>query len=489
MRLLIHSADLLYTCNDRDEVFRNGYVCIEDGIIAAVGAGEAPWTEADLTYDMRGSIVMPGLVNVHHHFFQSITRAVPLVHRTLSLDWMFGLYPLWAEYELEDLRAATLVSAVEQLLTGATTSVDHSNLHLSGTTDTADVQVEAVREAGLRYHLVRGSLATMEAGIEQRLRPLIGDRVDRLLGKGIDLMPLIEQTLRKYQSRAHGTMIDMSIGPGGVTYGLPDLMSEHARLSRDHDCGLHTHYHPRQVEREISLRLTGAEPLAFLERSGWMGPRTWLAHCTELNADEIARFADTGCNMSHSPRTVVRLGYQLPPIAALRRAGVRVGIGVDGAASNDSGSMLGDLRLAQLLHRTGAADDTDVERDWITPYGLLLMATRDGAAILRRGDIGQLAPGLCGDVAAFDVTGVGFSGAAGDPLGALFMAGMDTRAELTVVNGRVRVHRSRLVDLDETAIAQRGQEAAQRIMERAGGRSGLSFDRYPGSGPHPVILG
>jgi 8-oxoguanine deaminase len=489
MRLIIHHADLLYTCNDRDEVFRDGYLCIEDGRIVAVGSGEAPWQEADLVYDMRGSIVLPGFVNCHHHFFQSITRAVPLVHRTLSLDWMFGLYPLWAEYELEDLAAATLVSAVEQLLTGATTSVDHSNLHLSATTESADVQVEAAREVGIRYHFVRGSLATMEAGIEARLRPLIGGRVDRLLGKGIELVPLIERTLKKHQSRARGAMVDMSVGPGGVTYALPDLMEDHARLARDFDCGLHTHYHPRRVERDISVRLTGLPPISFLERSGWLGPQTWLAHCTELDAQEIAMLADRGCGVSHSPRTGIRLGYQLPPIARLRSAGVRVGIGVDGAASNDSGSMLGDLRLAQLLHRTAAADDTDVENDWLTPYDLLLMATRDGASILRRRDIGQLAPGMCGDVAAFNLAGASYAGAVGDPLGALFMSGVDTRAELTVVNGRPRVHKGRLIDLDEAAIASRADEAARRIMTKASSSTKLDFASYPGKGRRPNLMG
>jgi len=489
MRLIIRHADLLYTCNDRDEVFRDGYLCIEDGTIAAVGGGEAPWQDADLVYDMQGSIVLPGLVNCHHHFFQSITRAVPLVHRTLSLDWMFGLYPLWAEYELEDLAAATLVSAVEQLLTGATTSVDHSNLHLSGATDTVDVQVDAAREAGIRYHLVRGSLATMEAGIEARLRPLLGDRVDRLLGKGIALVPLIERTLKKHQSRARGTMVDMSVGPGGVTYALPGLMQDHARLARDFDCGLHTHYHPRDVERDMSVRLTGLKPIDFLDRSGWLGPQTWLAHCTELDGEEIARLADRGCGVSHSPRTVIRLGYRLPPIARLRGAGVRVGIGVDGAASNDSGSMMGDLRLAQLLHRAAAADDTDAENDWLTPYDLLLMATRDGAAMLRRQDIGQLAPGMCADVAAFSLAGATYAGAVGDPLGALFMSGVDTRAELTIVNGRPRVHKGGLVDLDEAAIARRADQAARRIMAKASDRAKLDFAAYPGGGRRPQLMG
>ncbi|MDB5527140.1 MAG: hypothetical protein JWR51_243 [Devosia sp.] len=483
MRTLIHNARYLYTCNDNDEVFRDGHVCIEDGLVVAVGGGPAPWQQADHVFDMAGAIVMPGFVNVHHHFFQSITRAVPLAQRTLSLDWMFALYPLWAEYDLEAMYWSSLLAASELLLSGATTSADHSNLHLTAGLDTISEQVRAVGDAGLRYHLVRGSLASMEAGIEARLRPLMGDKIDHLLGRGNDLMAIIETALKSHQSRAWGTMLDMSVGPGGLAYDMPELMAAHARLARDYDCGLHTHYHPRPIERQISLQLTGRTPVDYLDQSGWLTPLTWFAHCTELDDGEIARFAERGVSVSHSPRTVVRLGYEITRVSAMRSAGIKVGIGVDGAASNDSGSMLGDMRLAQLLHRSGP--DKATPEAWLTPYDTLLMATREGAAILRRPDIGQLSVGCCGDLTAFDLASPTFAGAPADPLGALLMSGADTSALLTVVHGKPRVHCGRMIDIDAANLIEKSNGAADRILRLASERTGLRFDSYPGATRQP----
>jgi 8-oxoguanine deaminase len=483
MRTLIRNARRLYTCNDGDDAFEQGYLCVEDGLIVAVGGGQPPWQEADHVFDLPNAIVTPGFVNVHHHFFQSLTRAVPLAQRTLSLDWMAALYPLWAEYDLEALYRASLASAAELLLSGATTSVDHSNLHLTDSLDTVEVQIAAARDLGLRLHLVRGALLSMEAGIEARLRPLLGDQIDHLLGRGVDVMALIERTLRTFQSRAHGATVDISIGPGGVAYDRPELMAAHGRLARDYDCGLHTHYHPRQIERQISREKTGGEPLDFLEASGWLGPSTWLAHCTELTDDEIARLAERGVGVAHCARTAIRLGYDIPRIGAMRKAGVRVGIGVDGAASNDSGSMLGDMRLAQLLHRSGpdkAAPDT-----WLTPYDMLLAATRDGAAILRRTDIGQLTVGCCGDVTAFDLKHPSYAGAAADPLGALLMSGADTDAALTVVAGVPRVIGGSLVDVNHERIIADADASAGMIIARAEARTGLRFGLYPGAARSP----
>lgn len=483
MRTLIRHADWLYTCNDADEVFADAYLCIEDGRIVAVGTGEPPWHEADEVHDMRGRIVLPGFVNVHHHFFQSVTRAVPFGQRTTSLDWMFALYPLWAEMEVEDLYWATLLAAVEQLQSGTTTSVDHSNLHPVDGLESVEAQIRAADEAGLRYHLVRGAIVGLEAGLDARLRPLIGDRIDRLAGRNAGLVALLERTLRTYQSRADGTMLDMSIGPGGLAYDRPDIMEAHARLSRDYDCGLHTHYHPRPIEREMSVARAGRSPIDYIEASGWLGPRTWFAHCTELDDNEIARFADAGVGVSHSPRTVIRLGYEVPRIGAMRKAGIRVGIGVDGAASNDAGSMLGDLRLAQLLHRVGP--DRAAPETWLTPYDLLLMATRSGASLLRRTDIGELTPGKCADVVAFDLRQPSLAGGS-DPLGALFMSGADTAASLVIVNGQTRVIDGRMVGIDVAGLIDRTNAIAARLLDQAQRRSGIDFRAYPDVSRNPA---
>lgn len=485
MQLLLKNAGWLYTCDDGDRLLRDGWICVENGAIVALGQGEPPWQGADEVIDAKGALVVPGLINLHHHFFQSLTRAVPISQRALSLDWMYWHYPLWAQFAPGDVGLATAISAVELIASGATTSVDHSNLHLTDTLESIEEQVNAAAEAGLRLHLVRGSLATMEAGVENRLRPLMGqEAIDHLLGRDHALIPLIERTLKKFQNRSNGTMLDMSVGPGGITYGDEALMRDHVRLSATYDCGLHTHYHPRPVEREMSLSMTGRAPIDYLDSTGWLTDRSWFAHCTELDDAEIARFSARGTAVSHSPRTAMRLGYEIPRISAMRRAGVAVGIGVDGASSNDGGSMLGDMRVGLLLHRCGA--DRDTPEDWLTPYDMLLMATRSAAMILRRTDIGQLTPGARADFAVFDLSDPSYAGAPGDPLGAWLMSGADTRARDVVVDGKPRLRNGKYLGPDPLLLTEKGNAAAARILANAKQATGVDFAAYPGAARQPM---
>ena len=227
--------------------------------------------------------------------------------------------------------------------------------------------------------------------------------------------------------------------------------------------------HPRAAERDLSRKLNGREPIDYLDSCGWLRPGTWFAHCTELDDNDIARMAERGVGIAHCPRTVLRMGYRMPRLDRWRAAGIPVGIGADGAGSNDAGAFLADVRLALLLHRAGTGDTADPQRDWLTPEDALKMATSGAAAILRRPEIGAIAPGLRADLAAFDMRGVDVAGALNDPLAGFLLAGSATRAMLTMVDGKVRVRDGRLVDADEQAIAAECNRLSGVLARRADG--------------------
>lgn len=480
MSLLIKNALALYTCDANDRVYRNAYVLTENNRIRAIGEGECP-LPADRVIDASGCVVLPGFINLHHHFFQSVTRAVPFAQRTKSMDWLHRMYPLWLELEPDDMYWASIAAAGELLLTGATTCADLSYLMPALGNVYADAQVRAVRELGLRFHLVRGSTVTIEGELEERLRPLLGNRIGALVDPEDQVIPQAKDALRRFHDPSEFSMLRVDLGPTGVTYAKPKMMRAYADLARDAGCGLHTHYHPRQEERDRSQALTGFEAMEFLRQSGWVGERTWFAHCTGLNDAEIATFANAGIGIAHCPRTVVRLGYHVTRISAMRRAGVAIGMGVDGSSSNDTGSMISDMRLGLLLHRVNVPLDEDVDESWMTPYDMLLMATRNGARILGRSDIGSLEVGKAADIAGFNVMTLPHAGGLADPLGGLLMTGADARARFVVVDGKPRVEDGRLVGVAEERLAAEINRAADRMLDAAQRNTGIDFRRYPRS--------
>ena len=481
--ILLRNVGWIYSCDDADTIVENGYVLLSDKLIVEIGREPCPLPAADASYDLAGCIVLPGLINLHHHFYQSLTRAVPLTQRALALDWLYGLYPLWAELDEEALYWGTVVASAELLLSGATTSVDHSYLLPADAGDLVGTQVRAAGEVGIRLELVRGCLPTLEADLAQRLAPLMGDRLERIVDREDRLLPALEAAIRRHHDTSRHAMTRIALGPTGVTYAKPELMRRIAELAAAHHCGLHTHFHPRSVERHLSLTHTGKRPIEFLRESGWLRPGAIYVHGTELDDEEIGAFAAHGCGIAHCPRTVIRVGYTMPRIAELRRRGVKIGIGVDGSSSNDGGAMLNDVRLAHLLHRANSRPDADPLAEWMTPYDTLLMATRIGADILGRKDIGQLAPGMAADVVAFDLRRVAYVGAVTDPLGALLLAGSDPTPRLSIVNGRVVVENGRLLTFDENRLIEQGNRIAARLVEAAERRTGLSFRSRPSRRP------
>jgi cytosine/adenosine deaminase-related metal-dependent hydrolase len=475
MRRLIENIDALYTCDRQDRVLKSAWIVADGSTIAAVGEGPPPEGDFSERIDLSGSVALPGLVNTHHHFFQTLTRALPRAQRGQLLDWLAVLYPVWGLMEPEDLAAAASASIGELLLTGATTSVDH--FYLVPRCDPAFIaaEVEATRRAGMRLHLVRGSMTTIEGDLEERLSAKLGPRAGGIIDDPAPALASMRHTVEAYHDPRHGSWLTVALGPTMPTYSDLEFMQAVARMGADLNVGVHMHVHPQPHERRFCQERFGKTPIEVLDSVGLLGPRTWFAHSTRLDDQDIAVLARNDVGVAHCPRMILRLGARIPIIHRMRAGGMRVTVGVDGAASNDSGSMLGEMRLALLLHRLADGGGEVSSENWMTPYQVLLMATRHAASLIGREDIGAISPGLCADITAFDMRGIGFAGARSDLLSGLLLAGDDTRASLTMVGGKPLVLNGRLLHRDEYALREAADRAAERVVARAARMTGIDY--------------
>jgi len=476
--LLLRHADVIYTCDDLRRSLRDGYVHVRDGRIAAVGPEPAPALVVDEEISVAGCLVTPGLVNIHHHLFQTLTRAVPLATRSTIIDWLYAMYPIWAEVDADAYYWASLATNCELLASGCTTNADFAYLMPETGGEMAAEGIRGAREAGIRFVLVRGGMPTMEADLERRLAPLLGRKLERLLDREEDLFPKLEATIRRYHDTSPGAMLQIAVGPTSVSYARPQFMRRFAELARANACGLHVHFDPRPDERAV-MRERDGRPIDLLRETGWLSERTWFAHSTLLDDDEMKAIAEAGASLAHCPRCIVRLGKKVARVGHWRAHGINVGIGVDGAASSDMSNLLNEVRLALVLHRVGGYDDSEAADQWMTPQDALWMATRGGARALGRDDIGQLVAGKAADIAAFPLRRLSLAGAVADPLGALLLAGSDPYASLTIVNGRVRVRDGCMTDVDEMRAFDGANAAAARLLHAAQRRTGIEFARQP----------
>lgn len=479
MRRLLKNIEALYTCDTQDRILRGAYIVVENNSFAEIGAGDPPPGDYDEIFDLDGCIAVPGLINVHHHFFQHLTRAVPRAQRGNLLDWLRLLYPVWSRVGPREIEAATKAAIAELLLTGATTTADHCYLVPNCDPAFIDSEIGAARAMGIRLHLVRGSTTSIEANLEQELTPLLGPRAGGLIDEEQSVLSDMRRTIEKYHSTSRGSFLTVAIGPTTTTFDNLNFMRDVAQLAKESDCGLHMHFHPRPDERDRVYRETGRSPLDILDDCGWLRPGTWFAHGTRLENEEISRLADEGCALAHCPRMILRLGAKITKVHRARLLGLRTGIGVDGAASNDAAAMLDEMRIALLLHRVGGGDAGVPFEEWLDPYDILLMATREGAAILGRSDIGMVKEGMLADLAVFSMRGVGYAGARFDLLSGLLLAGSEARAELTMVGGKPLVIAGQLLDQDETKIRKYTDDCALRLVEEASALTGVNYFEFP----------
>lgn len=430
---------------------KNGGLFVRDGVIEQVGKSEDLPETADTIIDVTGHVVIPGLVNTHHHLFQNLTRVVPAAQDAPLFGWLQTLYPIWRHLGPDHIYWSTALGLAELALSGCTTSSDHLYIYPNGSR--LDDSISAATKIGMRFHGTRGAMSIGES--EGGLPP------DYLTESEPTILADCQRLIETHHDASAHAMTRVALAPCSPFSVTMDLMRETAKMARNYGVGLHTHLAENIEDIDYSLASFGMRPGEYAEAVEWVGNDVWHAHCVQLDKPEINLFASTGTGVAHCPCSNMRLASGIAPIRHMLNAGVKVGLGVDGSASNDSGHMLNEARQAMLLQRVMQGGDAMTARE------ALATATRGGAAVLSRNDIGVLASGKSADIAAFDCRGIDFAGAAWDPLAALIFCG-PSKAAFTIINGQVVVANGTLQTLDEAELIQKHQMMATDLMKKSG---------------------
>src|SRR6056297_595324 len=438
---LIQDADYLLTMDDARQEMQGADILIRDGVIAQVGHGLETSGEV---IRATGCVVTPGLVNTHHHLYQTLTRAVPGGQDALLFGWLKTLYPIWARFGPEEIHVSAQVGLAELALTGCTLTSDHLYLYPNGAR--LDDTIAAAQDIGMRFHPTRGAMSIGES--DGGLPP------DALVEDEAAILEDCIRVIDAHHDASAGSMVRVGVAPCSPFSVSRDLMRDAALLARDKEVMLHTHLAENDEDIAYSLEKFGCRPGQYAEDLGWTGPDVWHAHCVKLDGHEIDLFAKSRTGVAHCPCSNCRLGSGIAPVRAMRDAGVPVGLGVDGSASNDSGNLSAEARQAMLLQRVAGGADAMSARE------ALFIATRGGAEVLGRPDCGQIAIGKRADIALWNVTGIESAGS-WDPA-ALLLAG-PTRVQTLLVEGRQVVRDGQIVTIDLPRVIER-QNALARAL-------------------------
>jgi len=463
--MLIDNIAHIVTMDDGGSELQDGWILVDGRTIAALGSGPPPAPqpgEERTRVDAKGALAIPGMVNTHHHLFQTFHRAVPMVQDAKLFDWLVGLYEIWRELTPGDVRTSAQVGIGELLLTGCTTIADHFYLFPKGQSpELLDETIEAARELGARFHPTRGSMS--------RGRSDGGLPPDDVVQTPDEILKDSERVIARFHDPKRFSMCRLGLAPCSPFSVTDDLLVESARLARSQGVRLHTHLAETKDEEQFCLDTHGCRPLAYMEKVGWLGSDVWYAHGVYLDDDELRRMASTGTGIAHCPTSNLRLGSGIAPVPRALDHGVPVGLAVDGSASNDASDMVRELQICTLVHRVGTGVGAMPARR------ALRLATRGGAAVLGRDDIGVLAPGMAADIVLFGLDDLGLAGGMHDPVGALALTTGIRRAGWVMVDGKVVVEDGRLVHLDESELQARANRASAQMVARATDRTKTAF--------------
>ena len=437
--------------DDGTEIADGGLYAV-DGIIKHVGTTSELPDSADEVLDLSGHVVLPGLINTHHHFYQTLTRAVPGAQDVGLFDWLRTLYPIWARITPDDVRIATRLALAELALSGCTTSSDHQYVFPNGSR--LDDQIEGAAGVGLRFHAARGSMSLGESDGGLPPDSVVEDQEAILLDT--------ERVIEAFHDPAPGAMTRIVVAPCSPFSVTEELMRESANLARRHGDHLHTHVAETYDEEQFCIERFGRRPVELMEDLGWVGDDVWYAHGVYINDGEIDRLAESGTGIAHCPSSNMRLGSGIAPVRRYLAAGVRLGIGVDGSASNDGSHLLGEARQAMLLSRLAAAPSIEGGR-LLTAREVLRIATRGSAAVLGRDDIGSLEPGRGADFIAISLDRIEYAGALHDPVAAVLFAAA-VRVDHSFVHGKPVVRDGELVGVELPKLIEEHNRAAKRLV-------------------------
>jgi 8-oxoguanine deaminase len=460
--LFLRNADVLVTMDAARREIKDGALLVEDNVIRAVGASADilaanPHLSAAHAVDARGTVVLPGLVNCHHHLYQTLTRTIGTAGGMVLFDWLKTLYPIWAEMDGEAVYVSAKIGLSELALSGATTVADHLYLFPNGAA--LDDEIRAAQEVGVRFHPTRGSMSLGES--QGGLPP------DRVCDSEAHILKDSQRVIERFHDPRPYSMLRIGLAPCSPFSVTTDLMRESAALARQYPLvNLHTHLAETKDEDRFCQEMFGMRPVDYAESVAWLGQDVWFAHMVHPNQAEVKRLGRTCTGVCHCPTSNMILASGIAPVCAMLDSGVRVALGVDGSASNDGNHMLAEARQAMLLQRVGWPG-FESRADRLSARQALELATLGGASVLRRDDIGSLEPGKAADFVAFRVDDLAHAGGLSDPVAAL-LTGAPARAWLSVVNGRVVVEDGELRTVELGPVIERHNQISRAMLQRAG---------------------
>lgn len=458
-RILLKNIDLLATFDNNRSVVKHAWMIIQDNRIEALGVGDYAGEALPQQYDLSGYVVLPGLVNLHHHFYQALLKNVPTLQDVSLFRWLRDMYYLMSEVTDEDLDIASRLNIAELLLSGCTTTVDHSYLQVNDMKH--DTEIAAAREMGIRFHLARGS-HSVEPGENTILPHLLSDNVD-------DVLADTERLIKTYHDSREGAMVRIVNAPSSLLAVTDRLWIESIDLARKHGIQNHAHMAEAPDEERYVLKKYGKRSVEKAEELGWVGPDVWYAHATMLNDAEKAIIQRTGTGICNCPNSNMYTSAGVCKVAPmLRQGGFKIGIGVDGSAANNSSNLLREARSALLIQRAFFGADA------MSPTQVLELAILGGAQVLQRDDIGVLAPGKMADLIGFDTRKLALSGGIHDPIAGLVLCDVN-RVDLSIINGVPRVVQGELIGVNVSGLIHKANEHATALVKRAERRNQISL--------------
>jgi cytosine/adenosine deaminase-related metal-dependent hydrolase len=452
--LLIKNISYLVTMNEKSEELKDCDLYIEGREIKKIGRKLK--IKANETIDAKNCIAIPGMVNTHHHLYQTLTRNLPEVQDAKLFDWLVYLYDIWKHIDEEAVYLSAQVGLAELLLTGCTTSSDHLYLFpKKGSDKFIDSEIEAAKDIKIRFTATRGSMS--------RGRSKGGLPPDEVVQKEDFILKDCERLIKKYHDRSRFSMVNVAMAPCSPFSVTTELLKLTAEMAEKWDVRMHTHLAETEDENDYCKKVYKMRPLEYMESVGWLkNGRSWFAHCVFINEKEAEKMSKTRTGVAHCPCSNLRLGSGIAPIRMFLNKKVPVGIGVDGSASNDSSNILSEVRQAMLVSRVKAGVSSMPVRD------ALSIATRGGAEVLGRNDIGSIEIGKAADLAIFDLNKIDYAGSISDPLASLFFCGTSQRTKYTIVNGEILVKDSRLVNIEEERLKHKADKAVLNLYKKAG---------------------
>jgi cytosine/adenosine deaminase-related metal-dependent hydrolase len=456
--LLIRNAAILVTMDDHRQEIPGGGLFVKDGMIEKVDVSDKLPDNADVILDLTGHIILPGLINTHHHFYQTLTRVVPDAQNANLFHWLKTLYPIWGRMTPEDIYLSTQTALSELALSGCTTASDHLYIFPNGSQ--LDDEIEAAKEIGVRLHASRGSMSLGES--KGGLPP------DHVVEDESYILKDSQRIIEQYHDPKPGAMVQIVLAPCSPFSVTGTLMRESASLAREYGVQLHTHLAETQDEETFCIEKFGLRPVALMEELSWLDDDVWFAHSVHVKKNEIGLYAERGCGVAHCPTSNMRLASGIAPTMDMLQAGVKVGLGVDGSASNDGSNLLEETRQALMAARVraglmGASKSTGETAPLMTARQALEAATRGGAAVLGRPDLGSLEAGKCADLCAIKLDKLEYAGGLHDPVSAVVFCA-PVKVDYTMVHGTLIVKEGELLTTDVHKLVEKHNLAARRLV-------------------------